>query len=46
MAVKVAVGDLSPDISGETQEGHIDLADFRGAKSVVLWAYPKDLTPG
>jgi peroxiredoxin len=44
MAVKV--GEPMPPISAETQSGHLDLANFRGAKSVVLWAYPKDMTSG
>lgn len=44
MAIKV--GEPLPGISGETQKGHLDLAEFRGTKAVVLWAYPKDLTPG
>ncbi len=44
MAVKV--GDPLPPISADTQSGRLNLADFRGAKSVVLWAYPKDMTSG
>jgi thioredoxin-dependent peroxiredoxin len=44
MAVKV--GDRLPPIRGQTQDGEINLADFQGAKSVVLWAYPKDMTSG
>ena len=44
MAVKI--GEPFPPVSGETQNGRLDLADFRGAKAVVLWAYPKDMTPG
>ncbi len=42
----VKIGDPLPAISGETQNGPLSLADFRGAKSVVLWVYPKDATPG
>ena len=42
----VQPGDPLPDISGETQSGHLDLADFRGKKHVVLWTYPMDDTPG
>jgi len=44
MAVKV--GEKLPPISAETQNGRLDLATFRGAKSIVLWAYPKDMTSG
>lgn len=44
MALKV--GEALPPISGETQDGSLNLADFRGAKSIVLWAYPKDNTSG
>jgi peroxiredoxin len=42
----VTIGEPCPPISGQTQDGRLDLGDFRGTKSVVLWAYPKDLTPG
>ena len=44
MAVKV--GETLPSISAETQNGRLDLSDFRGSKAIVLWAYPKDLTSG
>ena len=44
--VKVRPGEPLPPIEGETQLGHIDLADFRGSKHVVLWSYPMDDTPG
>lgn len=39
-------GDSAPSISGETQRGPIDLADFHGKSHVVLWTYPMDDTPG
>jgi peroxiredoxin len=42
----VRVGDELPPVEGETQSGHIDLAQFRGSKHVVLWSYPMDDTPG
>jgi peroxiredoxin len=42
----IRVGERLPPISAETQDGRLDLSDFRGAKSVVLWAYPKDMTSG
>ena len=45
MAIKV--GDTAPDFSLPTQNGeNVSLADFRGKKSVVLYFYPKDDTPG
>jgi peroxiredoxin len=42
----VRIGELLPPISAPTQNGMLDLAAFRGAKSIVLWAYPKDMTSG
>jgi len=45
MAIKV--GDTAPDFSLRDQNGkNVTLADFRGKKSVVLYFYPKDDTPG
>jgi thioredoxin-dependent peroxiredoxin len=45
MAIKV--GDTAPDFNLTTQNGeNISLGDFRGQKSVVLYFYPKDDTPG
>ncbi len=39
-------GDKAPDFSGKDQNGNnIKLADFAG-KKVILYFYPKDLTPG
>ena len=44
--MKVKVGDLAPAIISQDQDGNgIELAEFRG-KSVVLYFYPKDDTPG
>jgi peroxiredoxin Q/BCP len=44
MAVKV--GDTAPDFTLPSQSGaSVKLSDFRG-KSVVLYFYPKDDTPG
>ncbi|PPS44825.1 peroxiredoxin [Chroococcidiopsis sp. TS-821] len=44
MAVKV--GDIAPDFTLPSQSGtSVKLSDFRG-KSVVLFFYPKDDTPG
>ena len=40
-------GDKAPDFSLPDQEGNkVKLSDFAGKKNVVLYFYPKDLTPG
>ncbi|HKX12901.1 MAG TPA: thioredoxin-dependent thiol peroxidase [bacterium] len=40
-------GDSAPDFSLPDQDGtKIKLSDFAGKKNVVLYFYPKDLTPG
>lgn len=45
MAIKI--GDLAPDFTLTTQNGEsVSLSSFRGKKSVVLYFYPKDDTPG
>ena len=37
----------APDFSGKNQDGKpIKLSSFRGKKKVVLYFYPKDMTPG
>lgn len=42
----VQVGELAPDFQLEANNGEmIRLSDFRG-KNVVLYFYPKDMTPG
>lgn len=42
----VNVGQLAPDFQKEATNGQIvKLSDFRG-KNVVLYFYPKDMTPG
>jgi len=47
MASKVKVGDSAPDFEGLTSDGtRLGLKDFVGKKSVVLYFYPKDDTPG
>ncbi len=44
---KVKVGDKAPDFSLPDQTGQkVSLQDFRGKKSIVLYFYPKDDTPG
>ena len=41
------VGDKAPDFNGETYGGgKITLSDFEGKKTVALYFYPKDNTPG
>lgn len=42
----IEVGKLAPDFTLENQHGdNISLADFKG-KNIVLYFYPKDMTPG
>lgn len=42
----VTIGELAPDFELEASNGKkIKLSDFRG-KNVVLYFYPKDMTPG
>ena len=38
-------GDDAPDFSGQTQNGEVALKDLQG-KTVILFFYPKDNTPG
>ena len=43
----ISVGDTAPDFTKRTQKGEaITLSQFRGGKTVVLYFYPKDETPG
>ena len=45
--MSIKVGDTAPDFSLPAQNGeNVSLVDFRGQKSVVLYFYPKDDTPG
>jgi peroxiredoxin Q/BCP len=45
MAIKV--GDTAPNFNLPDQNGkNVSLGDFCGQKSVVLYFYPKDDTPG
>lgn len=39
------IGQVVPDFSGQTTEGTWTLSDYRG-KTVVIYFYPRDLTPG
>ncbi len=44
---KVRVGDVAPDFTLPDQRGKpVQLRDLLGQKSVVLYFYPKDATPG
>ena len=41
------VGQLAPDFSLQNQRGEtVSLSDFKGEKNVVLYFYPKAMTPG
>ena len=43
----IDVGATAPDFTKTTQNGEtITLSEFRGDKTVVLYFYPKDETPG
>jgi peroxiredoxin Q/BCP len=43
----IGVGATAPDFTKTTQSGDvISLSQFRGKKTVVLYFYPKDETPG
>ena len=43
----IGVGQTAPDFEKTTQHGEtISLSQFRGEKTVVLYFYPKDETPG
>jgi peroxiredoxin Q/BCP len=43
----IDVGATAPDFTKKTQHGEqITLSQFRGQKTVVLYFYPKDETPG
>jgi peroxiredoxin Q/BCP len=45
--MSIKVGDTAPNFSLPAQNGeNVSLGDFRGQKSVVLYFYPKDDTPG
>lgn len=40
-------GNKAPDFTGVDQDGKkIKLSSFKGKKNVVLYFYPKDMTPG
>jgi peroxiredoxin Q/BCP len=40
-------GDVAPDFEVQDDQGRtVRLSDFKGAKDVLLWFYPKADTPG
>ena len=44
---KVNVGDMAPDFELKDKDGNkVKLSSYRGKKSVVVYFYPKDETPG
>lgn len=46
MEMKLKVGDKAPELGVANQDGKIiNLSDFAGSK-LVLYFYPKDMTPG
>ena len=43
----VKEGNKAPEFSGKNQDGKpVKLSSFKGKKNVVLYFYPKDMTPG
>ena len=43
----VKEGNKAPDFSEKTQDGKpVKLSSFKGKKNIVLYFYPKDMTPG
>ena len=46
MDTKIKIGELAPNFSFPSNKGTITLTDYLGKKSVVLFFYPKDETPG
>jgi peroxiredoxin Q/BCP len=43
----VKEGNKAPDFSGKNQEGQlVKLSSFKGKKNIILYFYPKDMTPG
>lgn len=44
---KVNIGDIAPDFELKDKDKNlVKLSDYRGEKSVVVYFYPKDETPG
>ena len=44
---KLKIGNLAPDFTLQDQNGKkVSLKDFKGKKNIVLYFYPKAMTPG
>ncbi|HEY5267269.1 MAG TPA: peroxiredoxin [Acidimicrobiales bacterium] len=41
----IRLGDVAPDFSAETTEGHVDFHEWLGDSWGVLFSHPKDFTP-
>ena len=41
----IRLGDVAPDFSAETTEGHIDFHAWKDGKWAVLFSHPRDFTP-
>src|SRR5471030_2213909 len=41
----IRLGDVVPDFSGETTDGHMDFHAWKEGKWAVLFSHPKDFTP-
>lgn len=47
LADGVKVGDQAPDVTAKDQDGKdVSIGSFKGKKAVILWFYPKAMTPG
>ena len=43
----VKEGNKAPDVLGKNQDGKsVKLSSFKAKKNIVLYFYPKDMTPG
>ncbi|MCS6767902.1 MAG: peroxiredoxin [Candidatus Nitrosocaldus sp.] len=42
----LSIGTPAPDFTADSTMGRIRLSDYRGKKSIVLYFYVKDMTPG
>ncbi|MEM0030352.1 MAG: peroxiredoxin [Candidatus Nitrosocaldus sp.] len=44
--MSLSIGDAAPDFTADSTLGRITLSNYKGRKSVVLYFYVKDMTPG